>query len=383
MSKTRPVRSRRSCGVMQLERAGAQPLRADALPQPAVSLVIPVFNEAASIPRLHTRLHRVLQQLGRSFEVVYVDDGSTDRSLEELLVIQGWDPAVKVVTLARNAGQHAAVLAGFAHARGAVVVTLDADLQNPPEEIPRLLAEIDAGHDAVGTRREGRNDPFLRRAISAVVSRLASLAVRGPMTDCRSVVRASSPSSPSCSSSWRSSSSPWDSSANTWVASTPRCAAGRPTSSAPSIRPTRRSRARRRDGLPGHRVRLPRRASGAPRRGRTGRNASRPCTREHLVPLGRRARPASGPARSHSAVRECARRGRNDRGPGTRLSLLLLLPRDRRARRARSGAAGSAQSAWVASAALPGPLSGQLGADQRRAGNRGDAPLHGGQARPG
>ena len=175
---------------MQLERAGAQPLRADALPQPAVSLVIPVFNEAASIPRLHTRLHRVLQQLGRSFEVVYVDDGSTDRSLEELLVIQGWDPAVKVVTLARNAGQHAAVLAGFAHARGAVVVTLDADLQNPPEEIPRLLAEIDAGHDAVGTRREGRNDPLLRRAISAVVSRLASLAVGVPMTDCGSMLRA-------------------------------------------------------------------------------------------------------------------------------------------------------------------------------------------------
>ena len=175
---------------MQLEQAGAQPLRADALPQPAVSIVIPVFNESASIPRLHTRLHQVLQQLGRSFEVVYVDDGSTDRSLEELLVIQGGDPAVKVVTLARNAGQHAAVLAGFAHARGAVVVTLDADLQNPPEEIPRLLAEIDAGHDAVGTRREGRNDPFLRRAISAVVSRLASLAVGVPMTDCGSMLRA-------------------------------------------------------------------------------------------------------------------------------------------------------------------------------------------------
>ena len=175
---------------MQLEQTGAQPLRADALPQPAVSVVIPVFNESASIPRLHTRLHQVLQQLGRSFEVVYVDDGSTDRSLQELLVIQGGDPAVKVVTLARNAGQHAAVLAGFAHARGAVVVTLDADLQNPPEEIPRLLAEIDAGHDAVGTRREGRNDPFLRRAISAVVSRLASLAVGVPMTDCGSMLRA-------------------------------------------------------------------------------------------------------------------------------------------------------------------------------------------------
>src|SRR5213080_2977188 len=175
---------------MQPERAGAQPLRADALPQPAVSIVIPVFNESASIPRLHTRLHQVLQQLGRSCEVVYVDDGSTDRSLEELLVIQGWDPAVKVVTLARNAGQHAAVLAGFAHARGAVVVTLDADLQNPPEEIPRLLEAIDAGHDVVGTWREDRGDPALRRVISALVTGVASRSVGVTMRDCGSMLRA-------------------------------------------------------------------------------------------------------------------------------------------------------------------------------------------------
>src|SRR5438094_10667368 len=151
---------------MQLERAGAQSLPAETLPQPAVSVVIPVFNESASIPRLHTRLHQVLQQLARSFEVVYVDDGSRDRSLEELLLIQGWDPSVKVVALARNAGQHAAVLAGFAHARGEVVVTLAGDLQNPPEEVPRLLAELDAGHAAVGTRRARRNDPVRRRAIT-------------------------------------------------------------------------------------------------------------------------------------------------------------------------------------------------------------------------
>src|SRR5438034_3604816 len=175
---------------MQLEQTGEAPRRADALPQPAVSVVIPVFNESASIPRLHARLRQVLQQLGRPFEIGYVDDVSTDRSLEELLLVQGWDPAVKVVTLARNAGQHAAVLAGFAHASAVMVITLDADLQNPPEEIPRLLAEIDAGHDAVGTRREGRHDPFLRRAISAVVSRLASLAVGVPMTDCGSMLRA-------------------------------------------------------------------------------------------------------------------------------------------------------------------------------------------------
>ncbi|HYR97279.1 MAG TPA: glycosyltransferase [Candidatus Binatus sp.] len=158
--------------------------------RPAVSLVIPVFNEAAGLARLDARVSRVLEDLDRTSEVVYVDDGSTDRSLEELLVIQARRASVNVVVLARNAGQHAAVLAGFAQARGDVLVTLDADLQNPPEEIPRLLAEIDAGYDVVGTRRQGRSDPLLRRTISAAVSRLASLAVGVPMTDCGSMLRA-------------------------------------------------------------------------------------------------------------------------------------------------------------------------------------------------
>src|SRR5438552_6716495 len=158
--------------------------------RPPVSIVIPVFNESAALGRLNVRLGRVRQDLDRSAEVIYVDDGSTDRSLEELRVIQARDSGVTVVALARNAGQHAAVLAGFAHARGEVVITLDADLQNPPEEIPRLLAEIDAGYDVVGTRREGRTDPFLRRTISAAISRLASRAVGVPMTDCGSMLRA-------------------------------------------------------------------------------------------------------------------------------------------------------------------------------------------------
>jgi len=169
-----------------------EPIRAvaPATARPAVSIVIPVFNESASLPHLHLRLGNVLATLDRSFEVVYVDDGSTDGSPDELLNIRNLSPAVTVVTLARNAGQHAAVLAGFAHARGDVIVTLDADLQNPPEEIPRLLAAIDDGHDVVGTRREGRADPIFRRGISAAVSRLASLTVGVPMTDCGSMLRA-------------------------------------------------------------------------------------------------------------------------------------------------------------------------------------------------
>jgi undecaprenyl-phosphate 4-deoxy-4-formamido-L-arabinose transferase len=157
---------------------------------PAVSIVVPVFNESAGLARFDARLSAVCDGLDRSVEVVYVDDGSRDRSLDVLHEIAARDPRVTVVALARNVGQHAAVLAGFAYVRGDVVVTIDADLQNPPEEIPRLLAEIDAGYDVVGTRRALRVDPVARRAVSATVSRLASLAVGVPMTDCGSMLRA-------------------------------------------------------------------------------------------------------------------------------------------------------------------------------------------------
>src|SRR5512135_2045745 len=98
-----------------------------ARPPIAVSVVIPVYNEAAGLAALHARLAAVLDGLGGANEVVYVDDGSTDGSLERLVALQASDPRVVVVALARNAGQHAAVLAGFAHSAGAVVVTMDAD----------------------------------------------------------------------------------------------------------------------------------------------------------------------------------------------------------------------------------------------------------------
>jgi len=157
---------------------------------PAVSVVIPVYNEAAGLDTLHARLAAVLDALDRRAEVIFVDDGSVDGSLAALRAIQRCDPRVTVVALARNAGQHAAVLAGFAHARGEVVVTLDADLQNPPEEIPRLVATIDAGHDVVGTWRENRSDPAARRLVSAAISRLISASVGVPIRDCGSMLRA-------------------------------------------------------------------------------------------------------------------------------------------------------------------------------------------------
>lgn len=155
-----------------------------------LSVVIPIFNEAGNIPILHPRLALTLDTLARPAEVLYVDDGSTDASLDLLRDIAGADPRVTVVQLARNFGQHAAVLAGFSRARGSVVVTLDGDLQNPPEEIPRLLAKIDEGADVVGGWRETRFDPLFRRLASAAVNRATSLAVGVKMRDYGCMLRA-------------------------------------------------------------------------------------------------------------------------------------------------------------------------------------------------
>jgi undecaprenyl-phosphate 4-deoxy-4-formamido-L-arabinose transferase len=157
---------------------------------PEVSVVIPVFNEAANLPALHERLARTLDALERRSEVLYIDDGSTDESLALLRAITARDPRVAVLELGRNSGQHAAVVAGFAASRGAIIVTLDADLQNPPEEIPRLVEQIDAGNDVVGTWREHRQDAWLRRALSAVINRATAAAVGVAMRDYGCMLRA-------------------------------------------------------------------------------------------------------------------------------------------------------------------------------------------------
>ncbi len=157
---------------------------------PAVSIVIPVFNEADNLESLHARLQRVLGGLGRSAEVIFVDDGSRDRSLEILRCLRGEHGTVRVIQLNRNYGQHAAVFAGLDHARGDVVVTLDADLQNPPEDIPRLLAEIAAGHDVVGGWRQDRQDHPVRRLLSWVVNKVTSRVVGVEMRDYGCMLRA-------------------------------------------------------------------------------------------------------------------------------------------------------------------------------------------------
>ena len=143
---------------------------------PYLSVVIPVYNEEANIPALWERLAAVLQEHfakpGRTWEVIFTDDGSRDRSLELLLAIARDEPQVKVVEFNRNDGQHAAIFGAFAEVSGRIVVTLDADLQNPPEEIPKLVAKAMEGYDVVGGWRQGReqNDSIFRRLPSKLVN---------------------------------------------------------------------------------------------------------------------------------------------------------------------------------------------------------------------
>jgi undecaprenyl-phosphate 4-deoxy-4-formamido-L-arabinose transferase len=158
--------------------------------RPEVSVVIPVFNEAATLADLHQRLARTLKDLGRPSEIIFVDDGSTDRSAEVLRALHAQDAAVRVLRFNRNYGQHAAVFAGMERARGDVIVTLDADLQNPPEEIPVLLRRLDEGFDIVGGARVHRQDPLPRRLASRLVNRVTSTIVGVRMTDYGCMLRA-------------------------------------------------------------------------------------------------------------------------------------------------------------------------------------------------
>jgi undecaprenyl-phosphate 4-deoxy-4-formamido-L-arabinose transferase len=165
-------------------------------PRPAsdlekISVVIPVYNEAANLPDLWRRLGTVMTQMNRAWEVVFVDDGSADDSLKMMRGYADDTPGhVRVVELARNFGQHSAILAGFKQAKGDIIVTLDADLQNPPEEIPRLVQAIDDGNDVVGGWREERQDEAFRRVASRYHNKLTSVIVGVPMHDYGCMLRA-------------------------------------------------------------------------------------------------------------------------------------------------------------------------------------------------
>jgi len=156
-----------------------------------LSLVIPVFNERQNLQELVGRCLETCRSLHRSFEIVLVDDGSKDGSRDMLRELALANPGVVVsVLLNRNYGQHPAVLAGLAQARGAIVVTLDADLQNPPEEIPKLLAKIDDGCDVVGSYRQDRQDSWLRRIPSRMINAVVRKSTGVAMSDYGCMLRA-------------------------------------------------------------------------------------------------------------------------------------------------------------------------------------------------
>ncbi|HXU08128.1 MAG TPA: glycosyltransferase family 2 protein, partial [Blastocatellia bacterium] len=142
---------------------------------PEISVFLPVFNEEDNIELLNLNLIEEMTKLGRSYEVIYVDDGSTDDSLAKLREIAATDQHVRVISFRRNYGQTAAMSAGIDHARGSILIPMDADLQNDPADIGRLLAKLDEGYDVVSGWRKDRKDEWLTRQLpSRIANRLIS-----------------------------------------------------------------------------------------------------------------------------------------------------------------------------------------------------------------
>ena len=149
-----------------------------------LSIIVPIHNEQESIPVLHAELRETLVPLGLQFEIVFIDDGSTDASLKVLSELAEHDPKITVVTFRRNYGQTAAMQAGLEEARGDVLVTIDGDLQNDPADIPKMLAKIDEGFDLVHGWRKDRKDKWLsRRLPSVLANRLISRVTGFPIHD--------------------------------------------------------------------------------------------------------------------------------------------------------------------------------------------------------
>ena len=156
-----------------------------------VSVVVPVYNEEGCLRELIERTLKVLDEIQRRFEFILIDDGSRDESWNIISEFSAQRPDQVIgVRLNRNYGQHSAIMAGFAQVRGDLVVTLDADLQNPPEEIPNLIAAAEAGNEVVGTIRQHRKDSLFRKLASRMVNRVAQKATGVKMHDYGCMLRA-------------------------------------------------------------------------------------------------------------------------------------------------------------------------------------------------
>ena len=140
-----------------------------------LSVVVPLFNEEGSLPELHRRLTEVLSELGHPYELLFIDDGSTDRSNEVLLSLRKDDRHIRLITFRRNRGKSAALGIGFQAARGQYAVTMDADLQDDPAEIPHLIEKLEEGHDLVSGWKKMRHDPWSKRLPSLLFNRVTSL----------------------------------------------------------------------------------------------------------------------------------------------------------------------------------------------------------------
>src|SRR4051812_9225827 len=153
------------------------------LPAPDVSIVVTVLNEAGSVEELYRRAIASLEQGPRTFELIFIDDGSTDGTFAALERLHRGDPRVRAVRFKRNFGQHPAMHAGLARARGDVVVTMDGDLQNQPEDIPRLVEAVEAGNDVASGRRRARKDPVGRSLPSRVINGMLRRFTGVPISD--------------------------------------------------------------------------------------------------------------------------------------------------------------------------------------------------------
>lgn len=156
-----------------------------------VSIVIPVYNEEESLPQLLKRTIAACQQLEQKYEVILIDDGSRDSSADILIqAAEIPENHIIAILLNRNYGQHSAIMAGFHQADGDLIITLDADLQNPPEEIPRLVKTAEEGYDVVGTRRANRQDSWFRKSASKIINAMITKATGRSMGDYGCMLRA-------------------------------------------------------------------------------------------------------------------------------------------------------------------------------------------------
>lgn len=148
------------------------------------SVVVPLYNEEGSVDRLHCQLSRVMREFGQAYEILFVDDGSSDQTADIIEDLSGIDPSLRVITLGRNFGQTAALKAGFDAARGDVIISMDGDLQHDPAEIPRFIEKLDEGFDIVSGWREKRNDTWLTRRLPSRIANWMMAQISGvPLHD--------------------------------------------------------------------------------------------------------------------------------------------------------------------------------------------------------